>query len=159
MSWSTSLYFWSASYVLFFFNDTATTEIYTLSLHDALPIYQAPARPQADQAPEGQARRRRHGDRPRWQPADGQEDALARAVGSARLRERARQLVARRDPELAVRVAQVELHRLDGDEQVLGDLAVGAAGRRHAGDPKLRRRERRGARRAGAAGLGSRQGQ
>src|SRR3712207_7482011 len=26
------------SYVLFFFNDTATTEIYTLSLHDALPI-------------------------------------------------------------------------------------------------------------------------
>src|SRR2546422_4401349 len=27
------------SYPLFFFNDTATTEIYTLSLHDALPIY------------------------------------------------------------------------------------------------------------------------
>src|SRR6266511_6031466 len=26
----------------FFFNDTATTEIYTLSLHDALPISQAP---------------------------------------------------------------------------------------------------------------------
>src|SRR2546429_5614142 len=26
------------SYVFFFFNDTATTEIYTLSLHDALPI-------------------------------------------------------------------------------------------------------------------------
>src|SRR5574340_1746359 len=25
-------------YTLFFFNDTATTEIYTLSLHDALPI-------------------------------------------------------------------------------------------------------------------------
>src|SRR2546430_12369867 len=25
-------------YFLFFFNDTATTEIYTLSLHDALPI-------------------------------------------------------------------------------------------------------------------------
>src|SRR3712207_8428896 len=24
---------------LFFFNDTATTEIYTLSLHDALPIF------------------------------------------------------------------------------------------------------------------------
>ena len=24
--------------LLFFFNDTATTEIYTLSLHDALPI-------------------------------------------------------------------------------------------------------------------------
>src|SRR6266576_4946601 len=27
---------------VFFFNDTATTEIYTLSLHDALPIFLAP---------------------------------------------------------------------------------------------------------------------
>src|SRR3989442_15650008 len=27
-----------ATYLFFFFNDTATTEIYTLSLHDALPI-------------------------------------------------------------------------------------------------------------------------
>src|SRR3712207_6947159 len=26
-------------YLCFFFNDTATTEIYTLSLHDALPIF------------------------------------------------------------------------------------------------------------------------
>src|SRR3712207_7375591 len=26
--------------LIFFFNDTATTEIYTLSLHDALPIWQ-----------------------------------------------------------------------------------------------------------------------
>src|SRR6266516_2469431 len=29
------------SFCFFFFNDTATTEIYTLSLHDALPIYEA----------------------------------------------------------------------------------------------------------------------
>src|SRR2546430_13212796 len=28
----------SVSFFFFFFNDTATTEIYTLSLHDALPI-------------------------------------------------------------------------------------------------------------------------
>src|SRR3712207_9584136 len=28
-------------FVFFFFNDTATTEIYTLSLHDALPIFTA----------------------------------------------------------------------------------------------------------------------
>src|SRR3712207_7884916 len=28
----------SAFFFFFFFNDTATTEIYTLSLHDALPI-------------------------------------------------------------------------------------------------------------------------
>src|SRR2546429_4369443 len=27
-------------FFFFFFNDTATTEIYTLSLHDALPIFQ-----------------------------------------------------------------------------------------------------------------------
>src|SRR3712207_2309375 len=31
----------------FFFNDTATTEIYTLSLHDALPIYRGPRGAQA----------------------------------------------------------------------------------------------------------------
>src|SRR3712207_8705166 len=29
----------TASFFFFFFNDTATTEIYTLSLHDALPIF------------------------------------------------------------------------------------------------------------------------
>src|SRR3989442_12050257 len=29
----------SQCHFFFFFNDTATTEIYTLSLHDALPIY------------------------------------------------------------------------------------------------------------------------
>src|SRR3712207_4648434 len=31
------------SYAVFFFNNTATTEIYTLSLHDALPILQLAA--------------------------------------------------------------------------------------------------------------------
>src|SRR5436305_13447427 len=30
----------SLSFFFFFFNDTATTEIYTLSLHDALPTFQ-----------------------------------------------------------------------------------------------------------------------
>src|SRR2546429_5399186 len=30
--------------MFFFFNDTATTEIYTLSLHDALPIFACAAR-------------------------------------------------------------------------------------------------------------------
>src|SRR5229473_8693167 len=34
MIWRSCLYV----YCFFFFNDTATTEIYTLSLHDALPI-------------------------------------------------------------------------------------------------------------------------
>src|SRR6266566_10147387 len=32
----------------FFFNDTATTEIYTLSLHDALPIYRVDGDPAAE---------------------------------------------------------------------------------------------------------------
>src|SRR2546426_5232375 len=31
-------------FFFFFFNDTATTEIYTLSLHDALPIFDLVAR-------------------------------------------------------------------------------------------------------------------
>src|SRR6266567_9647949 len=31
-------------YFFFFFNDTATTEIYTLSLHDALPILRSASR-------------------------------------------------------------------------------------------------------------------
>src|SRR5215217_8529385 len=34
MFWQSPLY----DFFFFFFNDTATTEIYTLSLHDALPI-------------------------------------------------------------------------------------------------------------------------
>src|SRR3712207_7514353 len=33
--------------MVFFFNDTATTEIYTLSLHDALPISPPTGRPTA----------------------------------------------------------------------------------------------------------------
>src|SRR2546425_13359515 len=33
-----STFFPSTPFFFFFFNDTATTEIYTLSLHDALPI-------------------------------------------------------------------------------------------------------------------------
>src|SRR2546421_1577702 len=36
---------WHVALIFFFFNDTATTEIYTLSLHDALPIFTGPPRP------------------------------------------------------------------------------------------------------------------
>src|SRR5688572_33199737 len=35
-------YFFYLLFSFFFFNDTATTEIYTLSLHDALPIFPLP---------------------------------------------------------------------------------------------------------------------
>src|SRR5690554_5482866 len=42
-----------AGIILFFFNDTATTEIYTLSLHDALPIFAAGVDAQHPPAPAG----------------------------------------------------------------------------------------------------------
>src|ERR1039457_7703138 len=40
--------------IVFFFKDTATTEIYTLSLHDALPIWNetAPGRPRLARRPQ-----------------------------------------------------------------------------------------------------------
>src|SRR5437588_11516069 len=50
-------------FLLFFFNDTATTEIYTLSLHDALPIC-LPSRTCGRARPSAPARR----DRPRCSP-------------------------------------------------------------------------------------------
>src|SRR2546426_4309992 len=54
-------------YLFFFFNDTATTEIYTLSLHDALPIslrMGPPASRDSRGAPAaGSSRRRGPGDR------------------------------------------------------------------------------------------------
>src|SRR3712207_7203047 len=58
-------------YRCFFFNDTATTEIYTLSLHDALPIYEPdpgaqPPHARAVRAARGPARAARP--RPRRQP-------------------------------------------------------------------------------------------
>src|SRR5439155_24512156 len=56
----------SSRLLLFFFNDTATTEIYTLSLHDALPISlvlgaaQAGARAPLPDPPARHRRRRQH---------------------------------------------------------------------------------------------------
>src|SRR5690348_18376442 len=49
--------------LFFFFNDTATTEIYTLSLHDALPI--CSPRPRCPRN-HRHHRRRRPRRRPRW---------------------------------------------------------------------------------------------
>src|SRR5438067_11098325 len=42
--------------IFFFFNDTATTEIYTLSLHDALPISRIAGQSVADRGPPGDRR-------------------------------------------------------------------------------------------------------
>src|SRR5438552_11473960 len=52
-------------FFFFFFNDTATTEIYTLSLHDALPIYgfkhpQGPGNEIRCRVPRVPRRRQRH---------------------------------------------------------------------------------------------------
>src|SRR3712207_8516071 len=48
-------------FTFFFFNDTATTEIYTLSLHDALPIYLPLARHALHDAVPGLRRDAGHG--------------------------------------------------------------------------------------------------
>src|SRR2546430_8255629 len=59
-------------FLFFFFNDTATTEIYTLSLHDALPIYHVHGRRRVHRLHRSPRRCRREGadrstarDRPR----------------------------------------------------------------------------------------------
>src|SRR2546430_16705418 len=48
----------STSVLFFFFNDTATTEIYTLSLHDALPIFRPSRHVWATSAPPRHRRRK-----------------------------------------------------------------------------------------------------
>src|SRR3712207_8889283 len=73
---------------MFFFNDTATTEIYTLSLHDALPIFPA-ARPPSwrgcqrpSSSPSSRLRRRaeaRHDLRPDRQLRRAEGQRLARS--------------------------------------------------------------------------------
>src|SRR2546426_8236605 len=59
----------------FFFNDTATTEIYTLSLHDALPIYRHRLDGWADGDPYRSGRRNAS-----YRRSDRIEDHLAQAV-------------------------------------------------------------------------------
>src|SRR5258708_23510171 len=74
----------------FFFNDTATTEIYTLSLHDALPISR-PALPGLPHVVWELARLR---DRPRRPPSNprrrdrGHESANVALAGRSRRRDR-----------------------------------------------------------------------
>src|SRR3712207_7087577 len=57
--------------LFFFFNDTATTEIYTLSLHDALPICRAVSSP--DGAGTGAAGQRTPADQAEPEHADTQQ--------------------------------------------------------------------------------------
>src|SRR3712207_8435356 len=55
------------SHTFFFFNDTATTEIYTLSLHDALPIWRGGPGPDSPGATRSGAGRLRS----EWAPLSG----------------------------------------------------------------------------------------
>src|SRR2546430_16508375 len=79
--------------LFFFFNDTATTEIYTLSLHDALPI-SGDGDPDARRVPRGRRRRGRTAavpDRPAPVPGHagaGPSDARARPGAGAECRGR-----------------------------------------------------------------------
>src|SRR3712207_7719277 len=75
-----------------FFNDTATTEIYTLSLHDALPISNPPSSPvsvsmRSDPGRwEERQREPQHAreERPQWQgEGDGDEDRKSTRLNSS----------------------------------------------------------------------------
>src|SRR2546427_8154415 len=83
----------SICFFFFFFNDTATTEIYTLSLHDALPIYlvggDGPAqwrRPRQDR-PRGRALSPAG---PRGRSARGGAGGAVPVLGPCKLRDRGR---------------------------------------------------------------------
>src|SRR2546430_12837790 len=110
----------SVASIFFFFNDTATTEIYTLSLHDALPIARvaprsrasldrpavAPrppriarahrARPRACRPPEGHRSRGRHiNRRVRDDHGRTRHRQIASYAGAAKVRNLSRLSVAR----------------------------------------------------------------
>src|SRR3712207_7024434 len=77
--------------VIFFFNDTATTEIYTLSLHDALPISPL-ERPSLEPTynpgrrrrygPDGEGRLRGSPDERRWRSSSYQDRKSTRLNSS-----------------------------------------------------------------------------
>src|SRR3989440_1817210 len=93
------------SSLFFFFNDTATTEIYTLSLHDALPILRASTRRVTPARCAG--RRRGPATRPRAAtgraravrptPSSRQAPCAARPRASARSEEHTSELQSRSD--------------------------------------------------------------
>src|SRR2546430_2900643 len=96
---------------LFFFNDTATTEIYTLSLHDALPISLAGARGEAD---------------------DLAVDPGATSPGALRLLEDEEAApLAGREPGVTAIVRGNEARAIIGREKQLLELSVGAATEGH----------------------------
>src|SRR2546422_4361960 len=77
--------------LFFFFNDTATTEIYTLSLHDALPIFST-GRARAHPATRAVAR---HAHDPRGHPAPARAAAAAGHWSAGRSEEHTSELQSR----------------------------------------------------------------
>src|SRR2546430_4681709 len=139
----------------FFFNDTATTEIYTLSLHDALPILSGVGAEDLlivdPPPPEARERLERRAGSPRVRAA---RDARSPAVAHAPFRRAGEpvggrgvlQGAERADPagELALRVLVGEVRQLEVRVRV--DEARDEAG--------VRKRELTGPRRRGNEGMG-----
>src|SRR6266853_1270968 len=121
----------------FFFNDTANTEIYTLSLHDALPISHSPrgGALRAARARVRYSRRDRHPRGARRRTAGAGAHRAARAGRRANLKhgscvttERILEGLARREPAALARAITLVENQRDGFEQVLSH-AHGLLGR------------------------------
>src|SRR5256886_16028001 len=123
---------------IFFFNDTATTEIYTLSLHDALPIsstVRTPARSSGaspELRPRASAARPRPPGTPRTAP-NVPRPAPARRPRACRPRTRSAGLLCRRTsfaqclPQQPARPEQLRLRRAHRDPRELRDLVMAVA--------------------------------
>src|SRR2546426_11023968 len=93
----------SVIFLFFFFNDTATTEIYTLSLHDALPICKLSRL--AAEAREIQAALRAEGERERAKLVAEAEDLAAKIKVDAGF-------LAEQEVKIARRQIRAEIARL-----------------------------------------------
>src|SRR3712207_7611421 len=110
-----------ARYRFFFFNDTATTEIYTLSLHDALPISRQPGdQQQLDHQGQGgvQADELR----------DGEDAVLARAAGDEQDRKSTRLNSSHANISYAVFCLQKKTSSLTGARARAGPYAPRGSG-------------------------------
>src|SRR3989449_11266475 len=110
-------------FFFFFFNDTATTEIYTLSLHDALPICPAARRPAAcgrRSLPEGRLRGRPGGLRARPHHGFAERARAVPARDSGQLGRQAGALARALWPVAPARLQGWSLHGRPGAASPLG---------------------------------------